>query len=50
MKHVHSKDDAELDRDPLVALAEEELILLLFTINKNKMRKENMDLPCVAVF
>ena len=35
---------------PLVALAEEKLILLLFTINQSKMRKENMNLPCVALF
>ena len=35
---------------PLIALADEKLILLLFTINQSKMRKENMNLPCVALF
>ena len=35
---------------PLVALAEEILILLLVTINQSKMCKENMKLPCVALF
>ena len=35
---------------PLVALAEEKLILPLFTITQSKMRKENMNLPCVALF
>ena len=50
MKHVHSTDDAELDRDPLVALAEEKLILPLLIIDQSKMCKENMNLPCVALF
>ena len=34
----------------LVALAEEKLILLFFTINQSKVRKEKMNLPCVALF
>ena len=35
---------------PLVAWAEEKLILPLVTINQSKMCKENMNLPCVALF
>jgi hypothetical protein len=35
---------------PLVALAEEKLILPLLTIDQSKMCKENMNLPCVALF
>ena len=34
----------------LVALAEEKLILPLLTIDQSKMCKENMNLPCVALF
>ena len=50
MKHVHSTDDAELDRGPFVALAEEKSILPLVTINQSKMCKENKNLPCLALF
>ena len=35
---------------PLVALAEEKLILLWLAIDQSKMGKENMRLPCVARF
>ena len=35
---------------PLVALAEENMILPLLTIDRSKMCKENMNLPCVALF
>ena len=35
---------------PLVALAEEKLILPWLTIHQSKMCKENMNLPCVALF
>ena len=35
---------------PLVALAEETLILPWLTIDQSKMCKENMNLPCVALF
>ena len=33
---------------PLVALAEEKLILPLLTIDESKMWKENVNLPCVC--
>ena len=35
---------------PLVALAEEKLILPLLSIDQSKMCKENMNLACVALF
>ena len=35
---------------PLVAWAEENLILPLLTINQSKMCKENMNMPCMALF
>ena len=35
---------------PLVALAEEKLILPWLTIDQSKMCKETMHLPCVALF
>ena len=35
---------------PLVALADEKLILPLLTIDQSKMCKEHMNLPCVALF
>ena len=35
---------------PLLALTEEKLILPLLTIDQSKMCKENMNLPCVALF
>ena len=37
-------------KTPLVALAEEKLFLPLLTIDQNKMGKENINLPCVALF
>ena len=35
---------------PLVALAEKKLMLPWFTMDQSKMCKENMNLPCVALF
>ena len=50
MKHVHSRMTLSWKGTPPVALAEEKQILPLLTIDHSKMCKENVNLPCVALF